>query len=113
MDVNKINEYTLMKHNILPGYQQSCIGNVARNHLGLHSARIMTPYTTLCSRLKGYNPQMLTSQLYKDKKLIKMRCMRTTLHIVPLDIASILHMATLDLRLSDCKLFFRRNAISI
>ncbi len=113
MDVNKINEYTLMKHNILPGYQQSCIEDVARNHLGLHSARIMTPYTTLCSRLKGYNPQMLTSQLYKDKKLIKMRCMRTTLHIVPLDIASILHMATLDLRLSDCKLFFRRNAISI
>lgn len=113
MDVNRINEYTLMKHNILPGYQQSCIEDVARNHLGLHSARIMTPYTTLCSRLKDYKPQMLTSQLYEDKKLIKMRCMRTTLHIVPFDIASILHMATLDLRFSDCKLFFRRNAISI
>ena len=39
--------------------------------------------------------------------------MRTTLHIVPFDIASVLHMATLDLRLADCKLFFRRNAISI
>lgn len=113
MDVNRINEYTLMKHNILPGYQQNCIEDVARNHLGLHSARIMTPYITLCSRLKDYKPQMLTSQLYEDKKLIKMRCMRTTLHIVPFDIASILHMATLDLRLSDCKLFFRRNAISI
>lgn len=113
MDVNRINEYTLMKHNILPGYQQSCIEDVAKNHLGLHSARIMTPYITLCSRLKDYKPQMLTSQLYEDKKLIKMRCMRTTLHIVPFDIASILHMATLDLRLSDCKLFFRRNAISI
>lgn len=113
MDVNRINEYTLMKHNILPGYQQSCVEDVAKNHLGLHSARIMTPYLTLCSRLKDYKPQMLTSQLYEDKKLIKMRCMRTTLHIVPFDIASILHMATLDLRLSDCKLFFRRNAISI
>ena len=113
MDVNRINEYTLMKHNILPGYQQSCVEDVAKNHLGLHSARIMTPYLTLCSRLKDYKPQMLTSQLYEDKKLIKMRCMRTTLHIVPFDIASILHMATLDLRLSDCKLFFRRSAISI
>ena len=113
MDVNRINEYTLMKHNIIPGYQECCIENVARNHLGLHSARIMTPYTTLCSRLKDYKPQMLTSQLYEDKKLIKMRCMRTTLHIVPFDIASVLHMATLNLRLADCKLFFRKNAISI
>ena len=67
MDVNRINEYTLMKHNILPGYQQSCVEDVAKNHLGLHSARIMTPYLTLCSRLKDYKPQMLTSQLYEDK----------------------------------------------
>lgn len=113
MNLNKINEYTLMKHNILPGTQQNCIEDVSRNHLGLHSARIITPYTTLCSRLNTYTPQMLTSQLYKDKTLIKMRCMRTTLHIVPFDIASILHMATLDLRLSECRLFFRKNNISI
>lgn len=37
--------------------------------------------------------------------------MRTTLHMVPFDIASILHMSTLNLRLSDCKLFFRKNSI--
>ena len=42
-----------------------------------------------------------------------MRCMRTTLHMVPLDIASILHMATLDLRLAGCRLFFSRNNIDI
>lgn len=113
MNVNKMNEYIFMKHNILPGCQKSHISDVARNHIGLHSARIMTPYITLCSRLKDYMPQMLTSQLYKDKKLIKMRCMRTTLHIVPFDIASMLHMATLDLRLSDCHLFFRKKGIPI
>jgi len=39
--------------------------------------------------------------------------MRTTLHMVPLDIASILHMATLDLRLAECRLFCSRNNIDI
>lgn len=113
MDLNTINEYIFMKHNILPGTQQNCIEDVSRNHLGLHSARIITPYTTLCSRLNEYTPQMLMSQLYEEKNLIKMRCMRTTLHIVPFDIASMLHMATLDLRLSECKTFFRNNDIMI
>lgn len=113
MDLDIINEYIFMKHNIIPGSQKNSIVDVARNHLGLHSARIMTPYTTLCSRLNEYKPDMLTSQLYEEKNLIKMRCMRTTLHMVPMDIASILHMATLDLRLAECKLFYTRNDISI
>ena len=73
MNLDILNEYTLMKHNVLPGTQLDSIEDVARNHLGLHSARIMTPYTTLCSRLNIYTPEMLTSQLYKEKKLIKMR----------------------------------------
>lgn len=113
MNLDILNEYTFLKHNVLPGTQSDSIEDVARNHLGLHSARIMTPYTTLCSRLNEYAPEMLTSKLYEEKKLIKMRCMRTTLHMVPLDIASILHMSTLDLRLSDCRLFFKRNSITL
>ena len=113
MDLDTINEYIFIKHNIFPGTQRKDIVDVARNHLGLHSARIMTPYTTLCSRINGYNTKMLTSQLYEKKNLIKMRCMRTTLHMVPLDIASILHMATLDLRLAECRLFCSRNNIDI
>lgn len=34
-----------------------------------------------------------------------------TLHIIPLDIASILHMATFDLRMAEYKLYFKRNNI--
>lgn len=67
MNLDVLNEYTLKKHNILPGTQLDSIEDVARNHLGLHSARIMTPYTTLCSRLNIYTPEMLTSQLYEEK----------------------------------------------
>lgn len=113
MKINVLNEYVLAKHNIIPGTQATHIAEVVNNHLGLHSARIMTPYTTLCSRLTDYTPEMLTSQLYEKRELIKLRCMRTTLHIVPRDIAGILHMATLKLRTAECLLFFKRNSLSM
>ncbi|MFP3153506.1 winged helix DNA-binding domain-containing protein [Lachnospiraceae bacterium ZAX-1] len=71
----------------------------------------MTPYTTLCSRLTSYSPEMLTSSLYEKKQLIKLRCMRATLHIVPHDLAGIVHMATLRLRLVSCFSYFTKNNI--
>ena len=112
IDIKKINNYIFSKHNIIPGTQLKEISDISRNHIGLHSARIITPYTTLCSRISDYNPQMLTDQLFISKNLIKIRCMRTTLHIVRLDIAPVVHMATLDLRLAECRLFFKRNNLS-
>ena len=113
MKLEILNEYILSKHNIVPGNQGVTISEVASNHIGLHSARIMTPYTTLCSRLTEYSPDMLTLHLYKKRELIKLRCMRKTLHIVPHDIACIVHMATLKLRTADCLLFFKRNKLSM
>lgn len=111
--IDKINQFIFTKHNIVPGTQINNIAEISRNHLGLHSARISTPYTTLCSRTLEYNPQMLMKELYSKKNLIKMRCMRKTLHIVPFDIAPIVHMSTLDMRMAECKLFFNRNNISL
>lgn len=113
ISISRINQYIFTKHNIIPGTQIKEIDEISRNHLGLHSARILTPYTTLCSRILEYNPQMLMEELYVKKNLIKIRCMRTTLHIVPFDIAPIVHMATLDMRMAECKLFFNRNNISL
>jgi len=113
MNIDTINEFVFSKHNIVPGTQLNSIEDVARNHLGLHAARIGSPYTTLCSRLLQYETKMLTNKLYEEKTLIKLRCMRTTLHIAPYDIAPILFNATKDVRLSECLTFFKRNNISL
>lgn len=112
MNFDIVNEYCLKKHSVLPNTQLNDIEDISRNHLGLHSARIMTPFMTLCSRVNNFKPDNLISDLYVEKKIIKLRCMRTTLHIVPIDMASIFHKATLDIRLSDCKLFFKKNNIN-
>ncbi len=77
MDLDTINEYIFIKHNIFPGTQRKDIVDVARNHLGLHSARIMTPYITLCSRINGYNTKMLTSQLYEKLESKKFALLRS------------------------------------
>lgn len=111
IDINKVNHYLFTKHNIIPGTQVKNIEEVSRNHLGLHSARIMTPYTTLCSRIEKFGTKMLMQELYENRKLIKLRCMRTTLHIVPFDIAPIVHKATLPIRIAEPELFFKRNNI--
>lgn len=113
MELQKINDFIFTKHSIIPGTQLDSIEKVATNHLGLHSARVGTPYTTLCSRLNNYSPKMLSKKLYNERSLIKLRCMRTTLHIAPKDIAPILFKSTLDMRLSECLLFFRRNNIPL
>lgn len=76
MKLDVLNEFTFMKHSVLPGTQLNSIEEISRTHLGLHSARIMTPYTTLCSRMTEYNPTMLTECIYTKKSIIKMRCMR-------------------------------------
>ena len=111
MNIRTINEFIFAKHSITPGTQINSIIEIARNHVGLHSARIMTPYTTLCSRLTDYSTCMLRNQLYEEKTLIKMRCMRTTLHIVPIELASVFHMATFDIRLNECLRFINKYKI--
>jgi len=113
MELDTINEFIFTKHNIIPGTQLNSIEDIARNHLGLHAARIGSPYTTLCSRLAQFKTSELTNKLYKEKTLVKFRCMRTTLHIAPHDIAPILFQASRNHRLIECNSFFKQNNIPL
>lgn len=110
-DLDKLNEYIFMKHNILPGYQTDNLVEIARNNVGIHAARLQTPFTLLCSRSDNFIPSILIESLANSDELIKLRCMRTTLHIVPTKIAPIFHKATLQLRLAKCRVFFRNKGI--
>ncbi len=104
----QVNNYIYAKHNILPDYQAKDISEVANNLIGIHSARIQTPCIALYSRISHYNTTMLWDTLFKDRKLIKLRCMRQTLHIVPFNLAPIVHQATLKIRLAKCLLEYKK-----
>ncbi len=112
IELDKINSYNYAKHHILYNYQSDNIEQIAANNCGLHAARLSTPYVTLFSRMNNYNTNLLWDRLYDAKQLIKIRCMRKTLHILPFDVAPIAHKATLSLRLSGVLLKYKQLSAS-
>ncbi|MDP2313810.1 MAG: winged helix DNA-binding domain-containing protein [Pseudomonadota bacterium] len=101
--LSRVREFNFADHHVAPGFQGTEVVQVARALIGLHSARLPTPYMSLASRLPSFLPQMLRERQYETRTLVKLRCMRRTLHTVPLDLAPIVHRATLDLRMMDLR----------
>ena len=100
------------KHHLCDNSKAHSINQVVENLIGLHAARLITPYATLATRIEGFIADQLTDELYETKTLIKMRCMRKTLHIVNYELAPIVHNATLKLRVADCLGYYRKEKIS-
>ncbi|WP_124726453.1 DNA glycosylase AlkZ-like family protein [Staphylospora marina] len=98
------------KHHVLPGFSATCCRFVAQRLFGLHAARLPTPYVTLRARIPGFREESLREELRQNRRLIKLRCMRRTLHILPLDLAAVAHRATLPFRLADCRRQLRKAA---
>lgn len=101
-------EYNLYKNGLLTSDKETSLEQISDNNMGIHSARITTPYVTFCSRKSSFVPIDLYNLLYVDRKLIKLRCMRTTLHIVPVECAHIYHMATKKIRMQKVFLDFKK-----
>ncbi|HUT20698.1 MAG TPA: crosslink repair DNA glycosylase YcaQ family protein, partial [Anaerolineae bacterium] len=49
----------------------------------LHASAATTPYLTLWSRMETFNRQQLDVELYEKRTLVRLLCMRYTMHIVP------------------------------
>ncbi len=101
--IDKVRAYNYAKQHVVPTAKAQDIKQVAKNLIGLHSARLRTPYITLYTRINDFSPSDLRHELYYSRSMIKLRCMRKTLHIVDFEIAPIVHQATLKFRLSEFK----------
>ena len=112
LPLSKVREFNYAEHHVLPGFQAKSISQVSRSLVGLHSARLPTPYVTLQSRMGHIETTKLQKELFIKRKLIKIRCMRKTLHTVPFDLAPIVHQATLHFRVADCIRYYKNNGIS-
>lgn len=98
--------YILYKHHLSAANPADSILQIVDSLIGLHSARLNTPYVTLKVRNPHFEFDDLTSLIHVEKKLIKLRCMRKTLHTVPIEFADIVHSATKKLRISLCKTYY-------
>lgn len=104
-------QYIFKKHHVFPNCQSQSVEGVAHRLFGVHAARLPTPYVSLFPRVEGFQAKMLWRNLHVDRTLIKLRCMRRTLHILPLELAPIAHQATKEFRISECLSRYKKLSI--
>jgi hypothetical protein len=79
-----------------------CPGNggsteTARDLVGLHATGAPNPYLQLFTRMPGFTRPALDHELYERRSLARVRCMRGTLFLLPLDLLPIAWAATREL----------------
>jgi hypothetical protein len=69
----------------------------ARDLVGLHATGAPNPYLQLFTGMPGFARSALDLELYERRSLARVRCMRGTLFVLPLDILPIAWAATREL----------------
>jgi hypothetical protein len=87
------------------------LANLPTAMAGLHAARLLTPYVTLRARHSDFTPGQLRAALTAAGELIKIRCVRRTLHIHSTAQAPAAHVATRRLRLGATEATARRHGV--
>ncbi|MEW6059047.1 MAG: winged helix DNA-binding domain-containing protein [Actinomycetota bacterium] len=57
--------------------------SVVRDLVGLHATSATTPYLSLLARMDGFAKEDLERELYEKRTLVRTRCMRTTVFVLP------------------------------
>ncbi|MEV4505426.1 DNA glycosylase AlkZ-like family protein [Streptomyces klenkii] len=100
------------RHGWGPDASPRPLATLAAAQAGLHAARLLTPYVTAHTRDTAFTPGELREALAPGGTLVKIRCMRRTLHLWPLDQAVDAHSATLRLRLGATLATARRHGLA-
>lgn len=90
--------YVAAKQSVGSPYKGYCLRCAARTAVGIHAARLSTPFVSFWARTRDLKVRDVRQSMVEERSLIKLRCMRTTLHVVPLDVAPVVHQATLRIR---------------
>ncbi|WP_203402728.1 DNA glycosylase AlkZ-like family protein [Archangium violaceum] len=107
-----LRHYSFARQHVTPGAQAPEIGQVAQTLVGVHSARLQTPFVALHNRVVDFSVPRLRHELHVARRFIKLRCMRKTLHTVPLALAPVVHQATLGFRVAECDRLYRKLGLS-
>ncbi|ETR65529.1 MAG: hypothetical protein OMM_14104, partial [Candidatus Magnetoglobus multicellularis str. Araruama] len=81
---------------------------IRRYSILAHASRFRSPVISMSSRVDAINIRWIFDRVYKSSDIMRIRCMRGTLHIVNSDDAMIYHKATLPYRLKTCNYLKRK-----
>lgn len=91
--VSQINNFLLRKQHLSSEAKNQNILQVAKDIWGLHATYASTPYLSLFNRVINFRKESLDRELL-EKRLVKIRCIRKTVHIIPKENVSIAFSAT-------------------
>jgi len=83
ISMEKVNRLYLIKHHLFKKAKKNELVKVVDDVCGLHAQASATPYLSLWNRIENFENGLLDEALYRDKALVKVWCMRGTLHIIP------------------------------
>lgn len=87
------NAYLAHKHHLGPGSHGSDVVQMCRDIVALHSTDPTGPYLSLWARGQGFRREQLEHALYEEHTLVRVLCMRVTIHVVAGDELPYFHKA--------------------
>ncbi len=91
--ISLVNDYVAHKQHLLPTSRSRNVVTVVRDIVALHATSAAGPYLSLWARTHAFQRQTLQDALYERRELVRVLCMRMTLHIVPSDELPRFHQA--------------------
>ena len=83
--LRQINGYVASKQRLLPTTRLDDVAQLTRDIVALHATNATGPYLSLWARGTGFRREALDGALYERRELVRLLCMRETLHVVPSD----------------------------
>lgn len=100
-DLNEVWCWILQRQGVGRELKFDSVAEIADKSFGLHAARLSSPFVTALSRSSEEHTPTSLFNADTRNSLTTVRCMRKTLHILPLPLASAAHSATLHFRERD------------
>ena len=94
INLNSVNRFQLHRQHLAEESQSEDIVQITGDIYGLHATNATTPYVSLFARARDFTRHKLDEELYIKKTLGKIRCVRTTVHVLPRETIPIAFAAT-------------------
>ncbi|HEX5406278.1 MAG TPA: crosslink repair DNA glycosylase YcaQ family protein [Pseudonocardiaceae bacterium] len=111
-DARRLWNWQLGRQGLAAGSRLGSVQEIAHASFGLHAARLPSPFATVLAR--GATSSVATSLFSSETRasVVTVRCMRKTLHALPLPLAAAAHAATLHFRERDALRTITNSALS-
>ncbi|MGN9846515.1 DNA glycosylase AlkZ-like family protein [Nonomuraea sp. H19] len=100
-EADRLWNWVLARQGLALHTRRTGVEEIADAGLGLHAARLPSPFATVAARAADQSVPLELFDPAVRSRLVTVRCMRKTLHTLPLHLAAAAHAATLRFRERD------------